>query len=123
MLADITPVILTCNEAANIGRSLERLTWATRIVVVDSGSTDGTLDIVTRFPNVRAVHRPFVTWAADPRYARLMEAFRDITGVPVVLNASFNGNEPVVCRPDEAMDCFLRTRMDVLVLDDTLIKR
>ncbi len=43
MLADITPVILTYNESANIGRSLERLTWAREVVIVDSGSTDDTL--------------------------------------------------------------------------------
>ena len=59
MLADITPVILTFNEAANIGRTLERLTWARDIVVVDSGSTDETLKIASRFPNVRVAHRPF----------------------------------------------------------------
>ena len=64
-----------------------------------------------------------VTWAGNPRYARLIQAFRDITGVPIVLNTSFNENEPVVCRPEEAIDCFLRTRMDVLVLGDTLIRR
>src|SRR5204863_2746544 len=62
-----------------------------------------------------------VTWAGNPRYARLIEAFRDITGVPMVLNTSFNENEPVVCRPEEAIDCFLRTKMDVLVMGDTLI--
>ncbi len=64
-----------------------------------------------------------VTWAGNPRYARLIESFRDITGVPIVLNTSFNENEPVVCRPEEAIDCFLRTKMDVLVLGDTLIRR
>ncbi|HYI06954.1 MAG TPA: carbamoyltransferase C-terminal domain-containing protein, partial [Reyranella sp.] len=64
-----------------------------------------------------------VTWASNPRYARLIQSFRDITGVPMVLNTSFNENEPVVCRPEEAIDCFLRTKMDVLVLGDTLIRR
>jgi carbamoyltransferase len=64
-----------------------------------------------------------VTWVGNPRYARLIQSFRDITGVPMVLNTSFNENEPVVCRPEEAIDCFLRTRMDVLVLGDTLIAR
>ena len=53
-------------------------------------------------------------------YYRLIEAFARLTGVPMVLNTSFNENEPVVCRPEEALDCFLRTRMDVLVLGDTL---
>jgi len=64
-----------------------------------------------------------VTWAGNPRYARLIEAFDALTGVPMVLNTSFNENEPVVCKPEEAIDCFLRTKMDVLVLGDTLIAR
>ena len=59
----------------------------------------------------------------NPRYYRLIEAFRDITAIPIVLNTSFNENEPVVCTPQEALDCFLRTKMDVLVLGDTMISR
>lgn len=51
----------------------------------------------------------------NPRYYAPIAAFRDLTGVPMVLNTSFNENEPVVCKPQEALDCFLRTRMDVLV--------
>jgi len=64
-----------------------------------------------------------VTRAANPRYYRLIEAFRAITGVPLVLNTSFNENEPVVCTPAEALDCFLRTRMDLLALGDVLVAR
>ena len=64
-----------------------------------------------------------VTRSANSRYARLIAAFGEMTGVPIVLNTSFNENEPVVCKPEEAIDCFLRTRMDVLVLGDTLISR
>ncbi len=64
-----------------------------------------------------------VTREANPRYHALICAFRDLTGVPVVLNTSFNDNEPIVCRPEEALDCFLRTRMDALVLGDFLIQR
>jgi carbamoyltransferase len=56
-------------------------------------------------------------------YYDLISAFRDITGVPMLLNTSFNENEPVVCTPDEALDCFLRTETDVLVLGKTLISR
>jgi carbamoyltransferase len=59
----------------------------------------------------------------NPRYWGLIDAFRELTGVPMVLNTSFNENEPVVCRPVEALDCFLRTRMDVLVLGDFYISR
>jgi carbamoyltransferase len=43
--------------------------------------------------------------------------------VPVVLNTSFNDNEPIVCRPEEAIDCFLRTKMDVLVLGNMLVRK
>ena len=64
-----------------------------------------------------------VTWAGNPRYARLIEAFRAISGVPMVLNTSFNENEPIVCKPEEAIDCFLRTKMDSLVLGNFLIRR
>jgi carbamoyltransferase len=64
-----------------------------------------------------------VTREANPRYYALISAFRDLTGVPVVLNTSFNDNEPIVCRPEEAIDCFQRTRIDALVLGDFLITR
>jgi len=59
----------------------------------------------------------------NPRYWQLIEAFRAATGVPMVLNTSFNENEPVVCRPEEALDCFLRTGMDVLVMGNSFIHR
>ena len=59
----------------------------------------------------------------NPRFYRLIAAFQRQTGVPVLLNTSFNENEPIVCRPEQALDCFLRTRMDVLVLGNTLIER
>jgi len=69
VLATITPVILTYNESANIGRSLERLVWAREVVIVDSGSTDDTLAIAARFPNVRTVQRPFDSHARQWRFA------------------------------------------------------
>lgn len=59
----------------------------------------------------------------NPLYYKLIEAFEGITGVPMVLNTSFNENEPVVCKPEEALDCFLRTKMDVLLLKNTMISR
>jgi len=59
----------------------------------------------------------------NPRYHRLISAFQAQTGVPIVLNTSFNENEPVVCRPEEALDCFLRTNMDVLVMGNWVVKR
>jgi len=64
-----------------------------------------------------------VTREANPRYWRLIREFANLTGVPVVLNTSFNDNEPIVCSPEEAIDCFLRTKMDVLVLGDILIRK
>jgi carbamoyltransferase len=59
----------------------------------------------------------------NPRYHALISAFKEKTGVPMLLNTSFNENEPVVCQPQEAIDCFLRTKMDVLVLGSHLIYR
>ena len=64
-----------------------------------------------------------VTREANPLYYALIEAFRALTGVPMVLNTSFNENEPVVCRPQEALECFLRTRMDRLVMGAWTIRR
>ena len=58
---------------------------------------------------------------ANPRYHALISEFERQTGVPVVLNTSFNDNEPIVCRPEEALDCFVRTRMDTLILGNFLI--
>jgi carbamoyltransferase len=67
---------------------------------------------------LQTVHR-----RTNPTYYRLIEAFRDLTGVPMVLNTSFNENEPVVCEPKEAIDCFLRTKMDVLVMRNKMLMR
>jgi carbamoyltransferase len=60
---------------------------------------------------------------ANPLYWRLIKTFGARTGVPILLNTSFNENEPVVCRPEEALDCFLRTGMDVLVMGPYFIER
>jgi carbamoyltransferase len=59
-----------------------------------------------------------VSHNANPRYHKLITEFGRITGVPVLLNTSFNRQEPVVARPEEAVSCYLRTGMDVLVLGD-----
>lgn len=59
----------------------------------------------------------------NPRYHALISAFFEQTGVPMVLNTSFNENEPVVCTPAEALDCFLRTKMDVLVMGNWVVRR
>ena len=69
MLDSITPVLLTYNEAPNIGRTLALLAWANDIVVVDSGSTDDTLSILKAHPRVRVFHRALDTHHAQWRYA------------------------------------------------------
>lgn len=58
-----------------------------------------------------------------PHYWRLINAFKEETGVPVVLNTSFNENEPIVCNPSEAVDTFIRTKMDVLAIGNYLVKK
>jgi carbamoyltransferase len=60
---------------------------------------------------------------ANPLYWRLLRAVGDLTGVPAVLNTSFNDNEPIVCRPEEALDCFRRTQMDVLAIGNFLLEK
>jgi carbamoyltransferase len=64
-----------------------------------------------------------VSREANPRYWGLIRAFERRTGVPILLNTSFNENEPIVLDPAEALDCFLRTRMDVLVLGDHIVAK
>jgi carbamoyltransferase len=59
----------------------------------------------------------------SPRYYALIETFRKKTGIPILLNTSFNENEPIVNTPSEALDCFLRTQMDMLVLENCVIER
>jgi carbamoyltransferase len=64
-----------------------------------------------------------VTRAENRRYYDLISAFERLTGVPVLLNTSFNENEPVVCTPKEAYDCFRRSRMDILVLEQAYLEK
>ena len=59
----------------------------------------------------------------NPLYYRLIKEFEKITDVPIVLNTSFNENEPIACKPEEAIECFLRTKMDVLVLGNFVITK
>jgi carbamoyltransferase len=59
----------------------------------------------------------------SPRYYNLINRFREKTGVPILLNTSFNENEPIVNTPQEALDCYLRTSMDMLVLENCVIQR
>ena len=64
-----------------------------------------------------------VSKTLNENYYLLLKEFFSITDVPILLNTSFNENEPIVCHPNEALDCFLRTKMDALVLEDFIIWR
>ena len=64
-----------------------------------------------------------VSVATNPRYRALIAAFHALTGVPILLNTSFNENEPIVERPEQALDCFLRTDMDVLVMGGHVLEK
>jgi len=59
----------------------------------------------------------------NPRYHQLISEFEQITGVPVVLNTSFNEDEPIVCAPEQALNCFERTKMDSLFLGNYILER
>jgi carbamoyltransferase len=76
--------------------------WRERLVAVNHADNTGRLQTVARDEN--------------PLYYDLIKKFGEKTGVPVILNTSFNENEPVVCQPSEAIECFLRTKMDTLVI-------
>jgi carbamoyltransferase len=86
-----------------------RADWRARVPAVTHVDGTGRLQTVSR--------------ASHPRYHRLLSAFRDRTGVPVVLNTSFNDDEPIVHRPEEAVACFLRTDMDRLALGPWYVRR
>ena len=65
---DTTPLIITYNEEPTIARVLERLSWARRIVVIDSGSTDAILQILAADPRVEVIHRPFDDFASQCQF-------------------------------------------------------
>ena len=67
-LGEVTPLILSYNEEANIGRCLKSLEWAAQIVVVDSGSTDGTLKLIAEYPQARVVQRSFDSHSAQANF-------------------------------------------------------
>jgi carbamoyltransferase len=64
-----------------------------------------------------------VSAKTNPLYYRLIKEFEALTKVPVLLNTSFNENEPIVDTPEQALDCFLRTKMDAIVLGAVVIQR
>jgi carbamoyltransferase len=84
-------------------------------------SAKGVLPAVTHIDGTARVQT--VARTANPKFHRLLDAFGERTGVPVLLNTSFNVQEPIVCSPEDAVRCFLRTQVDWLVLGNLLIAR
>ncbi len=84
-------------------------------------SAKGIIPAVTHVDGTARVQT--VTREENARYYDLLAAFGRLTGVPVLLNTSFNVQEPIVCTPDEAVRCFLRTEVDWLVLGNLLVSR
>jgi carbamoyltransferase len=83
--------------------------WRERLSAVNHVDDTGRLQTVARDEN--------------PLYYDLIKKFESKTGIPVILNTSFNENEPIVCQPYEAIECFLRTKMDVLVIGSFFCKK
>lgn len=83
--------------------------WRERLSSVNHVDDTGRLQTVARVEN--------------PLYYDLIERFESKTGIPVILNTSFNENEPVVCQPSQAIECYLRTKMDVLVIGSFFCKK
>lgn len=81
----------------------------------------GSIPAVTHADGTARVHT--VNKDVNPLYWRLISEFEKISGVPVLLNTSFNENEPIVCTPKEAVNCFLRTEFDVLSIGDFLVEK
>jgi glycosyltransferase involved in cell wall biosynthesis len=71
MLEQITPLLLTYNEAPNIARTLGKLSWAKRIVVIDSGSSDETLSLIGAYAQAEVLQHPFVDFASQCNYGLL----------------------------------------------------
>ncbi len=83
--------------------------WRERLSAVNHVDNTGRLQTVARHENAL--------------YYDLIRAFETITGIPVVLNTSFNENEPIVCTPEEAINCYVRTRMDVMVIGPYICRK
>ncbi len=85
---------------------------------------EGQQDKIPAVTHVDGTARPqTVSRETNPRYWRLIRAFGEKTGVPLLLNTSFNVQEPIVCTPRDAISCFLRTEVENLVLGDLLVER
>jgi carbamoyltransferase len=81
-------------------------------------------NVVPAITHVDGTARPHtVNPSTNPRYHTLIRGFARITGIPMVLNTSFNENEPIVESPQQALDCFMRTDMDAVALENFLVRR
>jgi carbamoyltransferase len=85
------------------------------------GSAKGLLPGVTHLDGTARVQT--VDRESNPRYRALLEAFHRRTGVPILLNTSFNVNEPIVCTPQDAVRCFVRTQVEWLVMGNLLVRK
>ncbi|MFN5464201.1 MAG: carbamoyltransferase [Cyanobacteriota bacterium] len=109
-----------------------------REAVYDWFETDGDVPFMMQVYSIREEKRQFipavthvdgsgrlqtVTKEDNCRYYQLIQSFFQKTGVPMILNTSFNENEPIVCSSKEALNCFLRTKMDILVMENVIIRR
>ena len=92
--------------------------WEGRRVVVTGGASFIGSHLVDRTGRVQTVSKEH-----NLLYWQVIEEFEKLTRVPVLLNTSFNENEPIVCTPKEALDCFLRTKMDVLVMGNYVVEK
>ena len=92
MLERITPLVITWNEEDNLGRTLARLTWARRVLVLDSGSTDATREIAAGFANVEILQRPFDSFAGQCNFG--LSQIR--TGWVLSLDADYELSEALV---------------------------
>ena len=95
-----------------------------RYMIVTASVREGMAPRVPAITHQDGTSRPqAVDRATNPLYWQIIHEFEKLTGVPLVINTSFNDNEPIVCTPQDAINCFLRTRIDVLVLENYVVYR
>ena len=96
-------------HAGYVDQSQQQVRLASRVAAVAHVDGTGRLQTVER--------------DVAPAFHALISAFDALTGVPMILNTSFNENEPIVMTPTHAVDCFAKTQMDVLVLGNHVVRR
>jgi glycosyltransferase involved in cell wall biosynthesis len=110
MFEQITPLILTYNEAPNIARTLAKLSWARRIVVVDSGSTDATLQLLRNYPQVDVFDRSFTDFAAQCNFGLLQVRTPWVLSLDADYELSDSLVEEIVRLEDQALIAGYRAR-------------